>query len=498
MTISFDNTDTFRAKIDYYINGFNCGNTKNLKYIFLGESRIGFTKENSIRIKREDTLIPKFILKWTGWTEVNYKNQVIWVNNASLRKRAHIVENPPTNIKELFNAVIYKIECRKIIEDTTGDSYKKMEQSQIIKSEKIVDRCLGKKLSISYIRQVLTNCLDKKSVHVLKDRIIIQNKELMGKGVSKEVYKGGSIDLEAKKTSEIAYITFPKLKNSTPSSQNYLQQKDIQEITRENKFLEIFKDCEFIADPMEIIYQEPNDSPLTISKLYKDNLFNAVFNKAGKDALSVKDKLSISTNIAQGLAAIHKQGLVHGDIKLCNILLLIKGDLDDYQKAVIGDLGTMGPAGKEIKSGTTYIYMAPEIFSEMKKPVKNRSIMLEPSIDIWATGIVLSALFYPAIFTAHFKEAEAAKKEGRNINTNCMREKLTYRHNALSSDKQGIEEALDENSDPQEEAELKEYLKEVETNLKLVNLIEQCTKTEPKERITAEALSTELSQIFSK
>jgi serine/threonine protein kinase len=91
---------------------------------------------------------------------------------------------------------------------------------------------------------------------------------------------------------------------------------------------------------------------------------------------------SIMKQLLSALAYLHKQGIVHRDIKLENIVFLEivhKNNVKDYLHIKIIDFGTAIKLKKDKKIVGTRFYMAPEVF---------RGVINEKS-DIWSCGIFL-------------------------------------------------------------------------------------------------------------
>lgn len=94
--------------------------------------------------------------------------------------------------------------------------------------------------------------------------------------------------------------------------------------------------------------------------------------------LPLAERLDILIATADGLAAIHRAGLSHGDVKPDNILLAASG------RVVLTDLGLVRPdydRDQGVVAGTPE-YMAPEIFAP-RVPATSRHL-----VDVYAFGIL--------------------------------------------------------------------------------------------------------------
>ena len=111
--------------------------------------------------------------------------------------------------------------------------------------------------------------------------------------------------------------------------------------------------------------------------------------------------MSYAHDILSGLNYIHQQGIIHGDIKVENILTQSSNRDDEFPILKICDFGVsqrVGEGGK-VPNGMlgTYGYMAPEL----GLPENGKPDHVDQSIDMWAFGIVmyeLAASYKPTAF----------------------------------------------------------------------------------------------------
>jgi hypothetical protein len=92
-------------------------------------------------------------------------------------------------------------------------------------------------------------------------------------------------------------------------------------------------------------------------------------------------KLDIMSQVCDGLAYAHDQGLVHRDIKPSNIFLLANGRIKIVDFGLANKLTNL-PALRPVLAGTPP-YMAPEVFQR---------VQCDSRTDIWSTGITLFQL----------------------------------------------------------------------------------------------------------
>jgi tetratricopeptide (TPR) repeat protein len=114
----------------------------------------------------------------------------------------------------------------------------------------------------------------------------------------------------------------------------------------------------------------------------------AMSNRSGGDYIS--SSIGIIQRVAQGLAAAHAVGVVHGDIKPSNVLLSFAGEpmLMDFNLSA-------GPSGDFERAGGTPPYMAPECLADFwRQPsAGDETRPLDPRSDLFSIGVVLLELF---------------------------------------------------------------------------------------------------------
>ena len=100
---------------------------------------------------------------------------------------------------------------------------------------------------------------------------------------------------------------------------------------------------------------------------------------------SLKDRLILARDEAEGIAQMHRSKVIHSDLKPANILFK---KLPDGYRALISDFGTCRIAGTEIDIDSgSILYMAPE-------RLKTRKIRAKESQDLWALGFCIFELIY--------------------------------------------------------------------------------------------------------
>ncbi len=126
--------------------------------------------------------------------------------------------------------------------------------------------------------------------------------------------------------------------------------------------------------------------------------------------------------VAKCFAQLHRQGIIHRDLKLANLLLakkMVKGEKPDLR---ITDFGLAYEVGAENVAYTTCgtpLYMAPEIWNRDRKGYTSK-------IDVWSFGNIIYKLMYGE-YPFEDVQVEKKVKEGllrfpkiRTISLECM------------------------------------------------------------------------------
>jgi serine/threonine-protein kinase len=101
-----------------------------------------------------------------------------------------------------------------------------------------------------------------------------------------------------------------------------------------------------------------------------------------RGGLDLTPALQIAKQVCRGLAAVHKAGIVHGDLKPQNVMVMGNGI------AKLMDFGVARPRARQDPSGLvvsgTPLYMSPE---------QARSAELDDRSDIYSAGVLMFEMF---------------------------------------------------------------------------------------------------------
>ncbi|KAG8697758.1 hypothetical protein FRC09_007656 [Ceratobasidium sp. 395] len=87
------------------------------------------------------------------------------------------------------------------------------------------------------------------------------------------------------------------------------------------------------------------------------------------------DRMGLCVQVANGLAYLHKQGVVHGDLKANNVLIGSEGivKLTDFGLSVLAESNLCFSSTENPGCGTIR-WMAPELFEELSKPSREADV----------------------------------------------------------------------------------------------------------------------------
>ena len=199
---------------------------------------------------------------------------------------------------------------------------------------------------------------------------------------------------------EIGSGTFKRAKSMVRVE--YLEGSPLQELVRltprskKEAFVSVFqKDISKELGARAVLSQEgvPHVAGMTLIRYVSKNgkeKIRYVMTRYASDASKLEGTergILCAIDVAEGLAAMHKKGLVHGDVKEENILT-------DGIHGYISDLGLMGNIGTPLQyaKGSPF-YMAPETLREtdIQKRVGTTAL------DMFSFGIFLLGMVSPAL-----------------------------------------------------------------------------------------------------
>lgn len=131
-------------------------------------------------------------------------------------------------------------------------------------------------------------------------------------------------------------------------------------------------------------------------------------------AMAVTPALQIAKQVCRGLAAVHKAGIVHGDLKPQNVMVLPNGvaKLMDFGVARVRSQTAVSPS-----AAGTPLYMSPE---------QARGAELDERSDIYAAGVLMFELFTgrPPFMSADVLEIVRMHQHDRPPNPRLLRPDL--------------------------------------------------------------------------
>ncbi|KAJ5140657.1 hypothetical protein N7448_004065 [Penicillium atrosanguineum] len=107
-----------------------------------------------------------------------------------------------------------------------------------------------------------------------------------------------------------------------------------------------------------------------------------------KEGQSMKTKLILMGDVGAGLMALHKCGIIHGDLKMDNVVVFASLERPSGSVAKVSDFGHSILASSTPKKRTQYfgtaLYNAPEVSTQRSQPIPEDQLH---KCDIWAFGL---------------------------------------------------------------------------------------------------------------
>ncbi len=177
------------------------------------------------------------------------------------------------------------------------------------------------------------------------------------------------------------------------------------------------------------VAEEPGRGPIIVMEFLPNDLENYIESRPG-GKLPVQEAAGILAGIASALAAAHKQGIIHRDVKPRNVLLTRDGyaKLTDFG---IAQSATLALSTQFDAKLGTFEYMAPEAKQSAKGAI--------PQSDVYSLGVTL----YRCVTGAQpssIVRIEKAPAEARLILDKCLQDDPEDRYQTADE----VEEALHE------------------------------------------------------
>ena len=188
--------------------------------------------------------------------------------------------------------------------------------------------------------------------------------ECLGRGGMSRVFRAFDRQLERP-------VALKLLERADPRTLRQLQREaQLQAKVRHEYVLEVYETGDLGDQPFIAMYYVDGSTLMDI-----------------RDETTLEQKIRLMAQVAEGLHAAHREGLIHRDVKPSNIL--VEATADGRLKPRVADFGiATGLGGSSVWSGVragTPCYIAPERLYEDARPVDRRS-------DVYSLGVTIYQL----------------------------------------------------------------------------------------------------------
>lgn len=217
---------------------------------------------------------------------------------------------------------------------------------------------------------------------------VIAKGEMIGEGGCARIYKAKLLDAELQQRYNVNEVAIKYLFDDTNVSAERNQQRFQQEIS-------IMWSVHDHPNVIMLIGYSLNPRCI-VTKLYETDLFQLVQNP--KMEIISHMSMMISLDIAMGMTAVHRAGIIHRDLKSPNILMeTVTQDGKSFLRAVVCDFGIAAVAAGITLENQSFInvrglsprYTAPEVFVRLKQKQANVSVEEEMKGDVYSFAVIL-------------------------------------------------------------------------------------------------------------
>jgi serine/threonine protein kinase len=155
----------------------------------------------------------------------------------------------------------------------------------------------------------------------------------------------------------------------------------------------------------------PGNGPIVVSHFYpRGSVQSLLDNPIGKSGLTPTIKATLICELVCGLCYLHSEGVVHGGLKPCKLLL------DDHLHLHISGFPTTALLAAKIvsaKKAGHANHAAPEVFE--RKDSSNSALERRSKVDIYSLGFIIYELFGNTKWAENLDDGEIARRGRENI-----------------------------------------------------------------------------------